>query len=1084
VANTELRVVTVLFADLVGFSTAAETAAAEATRALLETYFATCRTVVERYGGTIEKFIGDAVMAVWGYPVAGEDAAERAVRAGLDLIEAVEQPLRVGITTGTVAVASTGSATDSLVAGDTVNLAARIQQIALASEVWTDQATRDSARDSIDFEDRGEHTVKGRTRPVTTSAAIAVMGERGGRGRLDVLNVPLVGYKRELSAIKDALHATMEGERGRLVVVTGEGGTGKSRLGRELLNYADGVEGGIRWHSSRASALDTATPYGALEAAVRGRLGVTEHNVDELGERLDAHVREFVPDVARRTQIRRALGVLLGVGELNVSKQDLFIAWTAWFAALAGDDDTVVWVLDDAHFADQLLLDFIELLVTTVGSRLLVVLFARPDLLAKRPALVAVRGSSLIGLEGLNRAAMTELVEGLITDIPATMRDSLVASAGGLPLYAVEVVRGMIDRGELVVSNGSRVLSGTATTIGTATASLSGVVMSRLELLEPFDRRFLQQASVLGISFTVEQVAPLVEMTTDAAADGLARLAAKDLLRATNDTLSSEAGQHTFVQSLVQQVAYESLAKEERARLHLRAAEILSDSGADSGLVVEHVMIARSLDESAPIGLDVSEWLAAAAKRAHQTSVFGIAQRNFELAIETSTDAHRKNEFRLEASQLAIMRSDPGRAAEIIAEIVTDDASHLLRADLQRVLLNHASGRVREARAVLDRWPELPDGISNAVASRWAAAQFKLVMDMDGAAAASVWGDRALIFAELSGDPGLIHGGLNASAIAASGKSLGRVATALHSEGARFARANGLSYELTTSLNNVALMNAKGADLAGAASMLAEAIELSVQSGGISALVYPLAARIEYLCLLGRVEEAMEQVELGLRLFGEPKRDTIIEYGEYLQVAAWVRSVAGIPNDPSLYPVIRELTEDDIESLRTGSMLLAQYAVVADAPERTALARQSVDIEFELAGIGDGLPSMWPRAADINLDASDFAGLRSMFEYLPEIGDGPDDRYIGLQVRRMRASLEAVDPASTVPRIEVEVALRTSLEELELHGLVIDRARTLAVLGRFLESLGRASGAAAARQESAALLTECGALGLRRDLGL
>jgi len=1083
VANTELRVVTVLFADLVGFSTSAETANAESTRALLETYFATCRTIVERYGGTIEKFIGDAVMAVWGYPVAGEDAAERAVRAGLDLIDAVAQPLRVGITTGTVAVATDGSA-DNLVAGDTVNLAARIQQVAAAGEVWTDQATRESARDSIDFDDRGSQVVKGRSQPVVLSVAVAVMGERGGRGRLDVLNVPLVGYRREFSAIKDALHATMEGERGRLVVVTGEGGTGKSRLGRELLNYADGVEGGIRWHSSRASALDTATPYGALEAAVRGRLGVTEQNADELGERLDAHLREFVPDVTRRTQIRRALGVLLGVGELNVSKQDLFIAWTAWFAALAGDDDTVVWVLDDAHFADELLLDFIELLVTTVGTRLLVVLFARPELLASRPALVAVRGSSLIGLEGLNRAAMTELVEALITDIPVDLRDSLVASAGGLPLYAVEVVRGMIDRGELVVSDGSRVLSGSATTLGAATASLSGVVMSRLELLEPVDRRFLQQASVLGISFTVEQVAALVEMTPDAAADGLARLAAKDLLRATNDTLSSEAGQHTFVQSLVQQVAYESLAKEERARLHLKAAEILSYSGSDSGIVVEHVLLARSLDESAPTGLDVSEWLAAAAKRARQTSVYGIAQRNYELAIETATDADRANEFRLEAALIASMRGEQTRAAEILDAVVTHDQSHLLRADVQRVALLHGAGRIREARAILDRWPELPEGTSNAIAARWAQVHFRLWMDIDGGVIASGWADKALVYAERTLDPVLIHGGLNISAISASSKSLGRIATALHNEGVRFARANGLSYELIQSLNNVALQDAKSGDLANAASMLAEAIDLGVQTGGLTAVVYPLAARIEYLCMLGRIDEAVEQITVGEAVFGQPERESLLEYGEYLQVAAWVKSIAGIPNDASLFPIIRELTEDDIESLRTGSTLLAQYAVVANSPDRSALARQSVDIEFEAAGIGDALASMWPRAADINFDADDLAGLRSMFEYLPEIGDNPDDRYLAIQLRRMRASLEAVDPDSTVPRAEVEVALRTSLEELELHGLVIDRARTLVALGRFLDALGRASGASAARDEASAALRACGAVGLLRELGL
>lgn len=1083
-STIQLRVVTVLFADLVGFSTLAEQTDAESTRALLADYFSTCRTVVERYGGTVEKFIGDAVMAVWGYPNAGEDTAERAVRAGLDLIETVAHPLRVGITTGTVAVSADGA--DGLVAGDTVNLAARIQQVAAPHEVWTDRATRDATQNSIDFEPRGEQLVKGRSQPVTLHAARAVMGERGGRGRIDVLNVPLVGYRRELSAIKDALHATIEGERGRLVVVTGEAGTGKSRLGRELLNYADGVESGIRWHSSRASALDNATPYGALEAAVRGRLGVTEQNPEELAERLDANLREFVPELGRRAQIRLALAVLLGIGDKNVSQQDLFIAWTAWFAALAAaeTDDTVVWVLDDAHFASDLLLTFIELLVTTVGTRVLVVLFARPELLAMRPGLVSVRGSSVIGLEGLNRAGMAELVDNLIEDVPTQLRENLVAGAGGLPLYAIEVVRGMIDRGEVIVNDGRRTLSDTATVLGAATPSLSGVVMSRLELLDAYDRRLLQQASVLGRSFTIEQLAGLVEVTPDVAAEGLARLAAKDLIRAANDTLSSEIGQHSFVQALVQQVAYDSLAKEERARLHLRAAELLSDSGADSGIVVEHVLLARALDESAPTGLDVTEWLAAVAVRAERTSSYAIALRNYELAIETTTDASRINAFHLEAANLAYMIGDTQLALRHAGLVHSEVPEQMLIAACVTAVAHQVQGRRQEAIAILARWKQLPPGVSHATAARWAAAHARVDYDAVGPEASGQWAERALNFAELTQDPVLIHNSINLLANAWSARGLGRVASAMHNEGARLARENGLSFQLSISLNNVALQQAKNGELTAAVATLAEAVELGIQFGGTAALVYPLAARIEYLAQLGRMDEAIAMAETGDGIWGPPSPDTALELAEFLQAAAWARWLAGIPVDSAILDILREAPGDDVDSLRTGSNALATFASVLDQHDRASLARHAVIVELESGGISDGLPMMWPRAADVNLDAGDFAGLRSMFEYLPEFGGDPDTRILAAQVRRVRASLDALDPMSRVSRPEVEVDLRTSIEELQSLGLELDRCRTLVVLGRLLDSLGRTTGASAARQEATSALRANGALGLLRHLGL
>jgi hypothetical protein len=373
--------------------------------------------------------------------------------------------------------------------------------------------------------------------------------------------------------------------------------------------------------------------------------------------------------------------------------------------------------------------------------------------------------------------------------------------------------------------------------------------------------------------------------------------------------------------------------------------------------------------------------------------------------------------------------------------------------------------------------------VSHSIASRWATVNYRVRADLEGPSA-GVWAERALIYAELTNDPAIIHGALNIVAINVSNKSLGRAGRALHREGVEFARQNGLSYQLTMSLNNVALMDAVAADLPSAVATLAEAIDLGISSGGHSAVIYPMAARVEYLTQLGRISEALEQVAVGTDLFGEPTRATLIEQGEFLVSAAWARSIAGEPNDESLFETVREVTENDLDSHRTGSNLLHQYAEVAQRPDRAAIARQAVLVEFEAGGVNDGLPSQWPRGADTNLDAEDWPGLRSMFDYLPELGGSPVDRMLACQVRRMRASLEALDQASTMPRVEVEVLLRTSIEELAGLGMIVERGRTLAVLARFLDAIGRSTGARAARDEAAALLREHGAFGLLRKLDL
>ena len=278
--TTERRLVSVLFADLVGFTSRAEGRDPEEARELLGRYFEVSRETIERYGGTIEKFIGDAVMAIWGAPVAREDDAERAVRAGLDLVDAVHRlepglEARVGILTGEAAV-NLGARGQGMVAGDLVNTASRLQSVAAPGTVLVGEATRRAAEAAIAFEHAGEPTLKGRTAAVAASRAVRVVAEVGGRGRSQVLEAPFVGRDDELRLLKDIYHAMAREGRARLVSITGQAGIGKSRLGWELEKYFDGLVETVYWHDGRSPAYGEGVTFWALGEMVRLRAGLAE----------------------------------------------------------------------------------------------------------------------------------------------------------------------------------------------------------------------------------------------------------------------------------------------------------------------------------------------------------------------------------------------------------------------------------------------------------------------------------------------------------------------------------------------------------------------------------------------------------------------------------------------------------------------------------------------------------------------------------------------------------------------------------------------------------------------------------------
>ena len=282
--TAERRLVSILFADLVGFTTLSESRDAEAVRELLNRYFETATQIIGSYGGTVEKFIGDAVMAVWGAPTAFEDDAERAVRSALDLVAAVQAIgteigadllLRAGVLTGEAAV-TLGAANQGMVAGDLVNTASRLQSVAPPGTVLVGESTMQAASGAIAFEPAGEQLLKGKAAPVPAFRALRVVARRGGAGRNEQLEAPFVGRGPELRMLKDFHVATGAERRPRLVSIVGQGGIGKSRLVWEFQKYMDGVTEVVYWHQGRSPAYGEGISFWALAEMVRGRAAITE----------------------------------------------------------------------------------------------------------------------------------------------------------------------------------------------------------------------------------------------------------------------------------------------------------------------------------------------------------------------------------------------------------------------------------------------------------------------------------------------------------------------------------------------------------------------------------------------------------------------------------------------------------------------------------------------------------------------------------------------------------------------------------------------------------------------------------------
>jgi class 3 adenylate cyclase/predicted ATPase len=658
----ERRVCSVLFCDVVGFTPLSESRDPEVVRELLSRYFDVARTVIGRYGGVVEKFVGDAVMAVWGTPVAAEGDTERAVRAGLDLVGRVAElgtdadapglAARAGVVTGEVAV-TLGAVDEGMVAGDAVNTAARVQAAAGPGEVLVDGATQRLAKSAIGFADAGEHALKGKAEPVRLWRATRVLAGVGGAQRVDGLEAPLIGRDAELRTIRELFHAAADRRVPRLVLVSGPAGVGKSRLVWEFEKYLDGLKAEVWWHRGRCLSYGDGVAFWALAEIVRQRLSIAEEDAAEAATaKLLEGLDRWVADPAERGYVGVRLGRLLGVlvegdGGGPLPREELFAGWRLFFERLAAVHP-VVLLVEDGEYADAGLLDFLEYLIDWVRDLpVYALVLTRPDLTEARPRFGVGRNRSTLTLDPLDPASMDLLVEALVPGMPQAARAKVTAQAQGIPLFAVETIRSLIDRGIVQPIEGSHRLVGEVGQLQVPD-SLHALLAARLDALDPPARRLVADAAVLGTTFPAEALIAVSGQDEATVRGTLPELVRREVLAVSADPLSPEQGSYGFTQNMLRQVAYDTLSRRDRKARHLTVAAHLRAAFPGDGEEVTDLIARHYLDalEALPTDPDVGKIrgqaiaaLTRAAERAGRTGAPALAAASYATAAQLTQAA-------------------------------------------------------------------------------------------------------------------------------------------------------------------------------------------------------------------------------------------------------------------------------------------------------------------------------------------------------------------------------------------------------------------------------------------------------------
>jgi class 3 adenylate cyclase/tetratricopeptide (TPR) repeat protein len=579
--DEERKVVTCLFCDLVGFTATSESADPEDVDQMLTAYAEMARRQIESHGGVVEKFIGDAVVGVFGVPAAHEDDPERAVRAGLRIAEGAEDleavggaplRLRVGINTGEALVrlgVISGSG-ERMLSGDAINTASRIQSIAPEMGVAVGLGTYEATAQVFDYEELEPASLKGKSEPVRVFHAKSPRA-RFGTDLTRTHHTPFIGREIDLALLKGVFDKTVAATSPQLVTVVGEPGLGKSRIVAELAAYIDSKPDLITWRQGRCLPYGEGITFWALGEILKAHAGILESDAaDAATTKLDA----VLPEGDERPWFRQRLLPLLGIEATSTAeREELFTAWRRFLEHIAERDPTVV-VFEDLHWADEAMLAFLEHLADRVEAvPLLVIGTARPELFERHPDYAAgLRNTNSINLVPLSEDETARLLSALLetTVIPAELQQPILDRAGGNPLYAEEFVRLLKDRDLLIKKGATWELKEGAEV--PFPDSVQALIAARLDTLSADTKSMLADAAVIGKVFWAGGVAQMGERDLTDVIDTLRELSRKELVRpARRSSIEGEA-EYAFWHVLARDVAYGQLPRASRASRHVAAA--------------------------------------------------------------------------------------------------------------------------------------------------------------------------------------------------------------------------------------------------------------------------------------------------------------------------------------------------------------------------------------------------------------------------------------------------------------------------------------------------------------------------------
>jgi class 3 adenylate cyclase/tetratricopeptide (TPR) repeat protein len=627
----ERKLVSVLVAELVGLSASDP----EDFRATLEPFQVSVQKEIERFGGCVEKLVGEEVMALFGIPLAHDDDPERAVRAALAIRETIREAgedlqVRIGITTGE-ALARLGARTetgDLSASGDVVNAAARLQAAAGVDAILVDQTTYRATERAIDYGEATPVQLKVTAGPESAWEVLAA------RLDLDLRQLgPLVGRDRDLAALVAAVARVREERESQLVTLVGVPGIGKSRLVLELFGALEQEPELFSWLQGQSLPYGEGVSFWALAEIVKTQAGILESDdAESSAAKLVDAIESHIADPTEVVWLERHLRPLVGLQadqELSGTREEAFAAWRRFLEALA-EPRPLVAVFEDLHFADEGLLDFVDYLAEWAsGVPLLVLCTARPELIARRGGWGGGKvNSTTISLAGLSDDETAQLVHAILEQplLEAELQATLIARAGGNPLYAEEFAR----------------LVGEGKQLEELPVSVQGIIAARLDALPEDEKELIQDAAVVGKVFWLGALTQMAGHERGAAERGLHALERKEFLRRKRSSSVAGESEYSFGHLLVRDVAYGQIPRARRADKHRLAAEWIEALGRpddQAELVVHHYLAALELTRAARQPVEELETLARralwdAGERAETLNAFVPAKGYFKAALE------------------------------------------------------------------------------------------------------------------------------------------------------------------------------------------------------------------------------------------------------------------------------------------------------------------------------------------------------------------------------------------------------------------------------------------------------------------